>query len=226
MGRLLTALVLIALLGACTSDPVAPPPSEPAEASPSPGGATRVATAPPTPSPPPTPLPAEPFATVLGDVTVVNTDNDAIYGRPVAPYDPDVAHAVVQEAVGRLDRFLNAQFADPATRLSAAGIGALIDPALLDEPTRAALGELGRDDVVTTRTGTSSATARLLVVGTAVDAVELGYTATFDLVLDDVEGPVEHTGVVVFTPLQGTLTVGGVQPTTTFGGDLGTVLGP
>lgn len=181
----------------------------------------------PTPAPTPTgPQPAAPFALTIAEVRVANASNGALFGVAQAPADPAAANQAADAAGAALTAFLNAQFTDPATWFSDAGIAALVDPARLDEPTRQALGQLAGTAVQAVTTGSATATADVVIDGTVLEAVTLTYATTMDVTLPTGEsGPVEHAGVITFSPLQGTLTLAAVQPRTTYGGDLQAVLG-
>ncbi|CAN5116105.1 hypothetical protein BH23ACT9_BH23ACT9_30570 [soil metagenome] len=190
----------------------------------------------PTATPVPTPVPTEepgkhqplpqsqPFAVAIDEVRVTSGSNGALFGVAPTPWDPAAATQAVDAAAAVLDRFLNAQFVDRDTYWSDAGVAVLLDPAAVDPATRQALGALDGHEVLGTVTGSASATADVVLDGSTLQAVTLTYATTLELILADGTGSVAHRGVITFTPLQGRLTLVGVQPTTTFAGDLQAVL--
>jgi hypothetical protein len=156
----------------------------------------------------------------MTEVRVEAVDNGPLFGVAGAPPDPIAANLAVDAAAAALTRFLNTQLVDRETMFSDAGIATLVDPAALDEATRAALGTIDVARVRGTVTADASATADVLMDGATLEAVTLTYAATLSLVLDEGQGLVRHSGTITFTPLQGQLTLVAWQPTTTLGGDL------
>ncbi|MGI9016860.1 MAG: hypothetical protein ACR2HR_07125 [Euzebya sp.] len=220
MRRLVPLLCfLLLIVGACTTVvPVRVGSDTAAKATPTP-----TPTPIPTPTQPPEPQPlpqAAPFRTAVDEVRVKTSDNHELFGAAATPIDQGAVNHAVNLASDGLNRFLNSQFVNRDTLFSDAGITALVNPAALDEATRAALGSITGVQVLGTRTGSASATADVIIDGSVVEAVTLSYASTLELVLVEGSGPVSHAGVMTFALQQGQLALVAVQPTTTYGGDL------
>lgn len=197
---------------------------------------------PSTPSPAPTASPTTlgPLAqgtallTAVEQVHTIAGDNHALFGGPSRPINQAAANRAVNLASDALNAFLNAQFVNRDTMFSEAGIAVLVAPGALDQATREALGlinagpvntaKINRDTILGTRTGSASAVADVLIDGDVVQAVTLRYASTVDLVTTEGEGPVSHVGVITFVPVDGALQMVAIQPTTTFGGNLGDLM--
>ena len=179
----------------------------------------------PTPEPTPTaPAPAAPFTVTVDHIQIASTSNAGMFAAAEPAVNDGAALAAVNAAKARLEVFLNAMFVDQGTRLSEAGIAAIVDPATLVPEARSGLGAIARDDVVGTVTGAAAATAQVQIEGDVPGTVTLFYSASFDLLLADVGGPVQQQGSASFVDRGAGMTLVAIDATTTFGGDLAAVL--
>lgn len=223
VGAALTCLALACLaLTACTSGaPVSGPGDALAKVTPTPTPAP-TPTVEPTPEPPPE---SAPFDLVVGDIQVASTSNAGMFGGGDDPVDDAAALAGVQAAEARLEAFLNAMFVQRTTMFSGDAAAALAPVAPLGEPELLGLGMLARDDVWGTVAGSAHATAQVQATGSSVGTVTLFWSASLDLTLVEVRGPVEQSGVAAFVDRGAGMQLVSVEARTTYGGDLAGVVG-
>lgn len=219
LGMVVTGLVVMGLLAGCTRAalPVALDPEPLVKVTPTP-------TPTPTPTQPEPLPPADPFELVVAEVQLASTSNAGMFGVAEPPADRAVAEAAVAAAADRLTAFLDAMFVAPATRLSPAAVGVVLDPATVPPDHQAGLGVLQAPTLLGTVTGQAEAVGHVLLDGTRVGAVSLIYTASLELVLADARGPVTQHGVASFVDRGTGPVLVGIEARTTFGGDLAEAL--
>jgi hypothetical protein len=159
----------------------------------------------PTPEPEPVPVTAEPVAVGVVEITYEALSNSVLIGRDPAPPDDAVLGAAVEGARAALERYLNTQFVDPATRFQAVGIQALLTPsalALLQTQPQYGLAQLDLALAALT-TAPVSASATVLMDEAAVLSVLLRYDAVFHATLaDGAAGPLQQQGALLFVPAE------------------------
>jgi hypothetical protein len=167
--HLALALCCALLVAACSGgEPAAQPTTEPPR------------TFEPAPEPEPEPDPeATPFAVELLGVKPLTSSNAAMVGKSTVPANSEVADRAAADVTKVLQRYLDAQFRDPASRLSAGPVEELLAPAALaglDDAGRRALGDVDLP-VTWTVTGPAKARARVLFAGDRVISVAVQYDA-------------------------------------------------
>jgi hypothetical protein len=173
---LLLCCALMAAASCSSGEPVAQPTTEPPQ------------TFEPAPEPEPEPDPeATPFRVALLGVKPLTSSNAAMFGRTTEPADGDTADKAARDVLDVLQTYLDAQFRDADTRLSAAPVEALLTPRALDaldDASRRALGDVDLP-VTWTVTGPANARARVLFAGDKVISVAVSYDARLWAAVDE-----------------------------------------
>lgn len=155
----------------------------------------------PTP-PPPDPAHPAPFALAIEHIELAPMANDGMHTGNEAAVPRDAAEKAVEATRVALERYLDAQFVDAATRFGEAGARALLRPGLFDTLTpeqRHALGHLGLP-VSGVVTGPATGKATVLFDGGAAYAVSVDYEARLTIHYRDTDlgQPVVQRGTVLF----------------------------
>lgn len=207
-ARAVVLLLLLLLVSACRGAP------EPAPTTPTP--------------PPPDPAQPDPLALVIEDIQLAPMGNGEILTGTGDSVDTAAAEKAVGATAKALERFLNAQFVDEATRFGEGPARELLQPGVFDTlppEQRAAMG-VQYQPVTGVLPGRAAGTASVLFHGEKVYAVSIDYRVDVDLFYDAPEGgasesetagnepaedgtgggqasprplPLEHRGTVVFT---------------------------
>jgi hypothetical protein len=157
--------------------------------------------APLTPSPPGPAHPA-PFALAIEHIELAPMANEGMLTGSEADVPRAAAEQAVEATRAALERYLDAQFAAPATRFGEAGARALLRPGLFDTLTPEQRHALGHLDLPVTGVATGPATGRATVLFDrgAAYAVSIDYEVRLTVYFapDDEGRPVVQHGTVLF----------------------------
>lgn len=156
----------------------------------------------PTPSPP-DPASPEPFSLVIEHIELAPMGNGGMFSGDEEGIPRATAEQAVDGTRRAVERYLDAQFADPRTRFSPQGARGLLRPGLFDTLTPEQRHALGHLDLPVSGVLTGPATGRATVLFDrgAAYAVSIDYEARFTLLYapQGSRHPVTQRGTVLFT---------------------------
>lgn len=141
----------------------------------------------PTTPPPPDPAQPDPVALVIEDIQLAPMGNGEILTGTGDAVDTAAAERAVEATASALERFLNAQFIDKATRFGEGPARALLQPGVFDTlppEQRAAMG-VQYQPVTGVLPGRATGTASVLFNGAEVYAVSIDYRVEAELFYDE-----------------------------------------